>query len=84
MPLESIENHYGRNPQSRPNENRRDADAMSQASQYNNRKENSPMKSDKPPPKTPSRQNSLSSQGGGQGSKRKNNNKRAQVSRQNS
>ncbi|KAE9380099.1 hypothetical protein N431DRAFT_323179 [Stipitochalara longipes BDJ] len=84
MPLESIENHYGRNAQSRPNEYRRDGDAMSRTSQYNNRKENSPIKSDKPSPMTPSRKSSFSSQGGGQGSKRKNNNKRAQVSRQNS
>lgn len=85
MPLESIENHYGRSPQTKPNhEYRNNGDIVSQNSQYN-KKENSPMKSDRPP-KTPSRKGSFSSQAGGQGSKRKNNtnNKRPQVSRQNS
>lgn len=86
MPLASIENHYGRHQQNKPNhEVRRAADSMSQTIQYNDRKENSPMKSDKHP-MTPSRKSSFSSQGGGgQDSKRKNNsNKRGHVSRQNS
>lgn len=83
MPLESIENHYGRNPQNKlNNEYRCGGESPSQTIQYKG-KENSPMKSDKPP-MTSSRKSSFSSQAGGQGSKRKNNNKRTLVSRQNS
>jgi hypothetical protein len=82
LPLESIENTYGRNQQTKLNyECRHSGDSFSQNGQ-SNRKENSPMKSDKPP-MTPSRQSSFSSQAGAQGSKRKQG-KRAKVSRQNS
>jgi hypothetical protein len=81
MPLESIENTYGRNQQNKPNSvYRRNADAFSQAGQHNG-KENSPMKNEKPT-MTPSRKSSFSSQAGGQGSKWKQN--RRAVSRQNS
>jgi hypothetical protein len=80
-PLDSIENTYGRNQQTKSAyEHRHNGESFSEVGQPN-RKENSPMKSDKP--MTPSRKSSFSSQAGGQGSKRKQN-KRAQVSRQNS
>jgi hypothetical protein len=82
MPLGGIENTYGRDLQAKPNqEYRHSGDSFSHTGQHN-RKENSPMKNDRPP-MTPSRKSSFSSQAGGQGSKRKHN-KRAQISRQNS
>jgi hypothetical protein len=83
MPLENIENYYGRSPQNKPNyKYRHGNESPSQRGQFKG-KENSPMKIDRPP-MTLSRKSSFSSQAGGQGSKRKNNNKRAQASRQDS
>lgn len=74
MPLESIENHFGRNPKVQ-NYDYRSNESFSQIG-HDNRKENSPMKSDRPP-MTPSRKSSFSSQDGGK-------NKRPKGSRQNS
>jgi hypothetical protein len=85
MPLERIENHFSRNSQTNiPNYDcRNSSEPFSQLGQYN-RKENSPMKSDRPP-MTPSRKCSFSSQTGGSGSRHVGGkNKRSRVSRQNS
>jgi hypothetical protein len=84
MPLESIENHFYRNSYTNiSNIECRNSEPFSQIGQ-DNRKENSPMKSDRPP-MTPSRKGSFSSQTGGPGSKQVGGKKRRpQVSRQNS
>lgn len=85
MPLESIENHFGRNSLAniRNLEYRNSSESCSHLGQFN-RKENSPMKNNRPP-MTPSRKDSFSSQTGASGSKHVGGkNKRARVSRQNS
>jgi hypothetical protein len=71
MPLQSIENHFGRSPKVQGNESRNES-----FSQFGcgNRKENSPMRSDRTP-MTPSRKSSFSSQAEGK-------NKRPKGSRQ--